>query len=204
LVDHTRRVVEELRSLLRDSLLSREVQHTLVRAAERHDWGKAHPVFQETMHRDESGTELLAKRIGKRKHKVPHFRHELASALAMLTVGSSDLAAYLAAAHHGRIRMSIRSMPGEQERNNKRTARGIQDGAVLPACELAPGLMVPEAALSLAIMDFGALRGSWTDRVLRLRDEYGPFRLAFLETLLRAADEKASADPRLQEAACTD
>ena len=35
--------------------------------------------------------------------------------------------------------------------------------------------------------------GSWTDRVLRLRDELGPFRLAYLEMLLRIADETASA-----------
>jgi CRISPR-associated endonuclease/helicase Cas3 len=34
---------------------------------------------------------------------------------------------------------------------------------------------------------------SWTDRVLRLRDELGPFRLAYLEMLLRIADETASA-----------
>jgi len=33
---------------------------------------------------------------------------------------------------------------------------------------------------------------SWTERVLALRDSVGPFRLAFLETLLRAADERAS------------
>jgi CRISPR-associated endonuclease/helicase Cas3 len=35
---------------------------------------------------------------------------------------------------------------------------------------------------------------SWSERMLRLRDkaEYGPFRLAFLETLLRVADMRAS------------
>jgi CRISPR-associated endonuclease/helicase Cas3 len=35
--------------------------------------------------------------------------------------------------------------------------------------------------------------GSWTESALRLRDELGPFRLAYLEMLLRIADETASA-----------
>jgi hypothetical protein len=36
---------------------------------------------------------------------------------------------------------------------------------------------------------------SWTERMLALRDhpEIGPMRLAYWETLLRAADERASA-----------
>jgi CRISPR-associated endonuclease/helicase Cas3 len=198
LVDHTRRVVEEMEQLLEESALDAEMRNTLLHATERHDWGKAHSVFQKTMHRNEPGTELLAKQVGKGKHEVPHFRHELASALGMLTTGSSDLEAYLVAAHHGKIRVSIRSMPGE-----KGKVRGIQDGDILPVCELAPGLFVPQATLSLAVMEFGAAGGSWTERMLRLREEFGPFRLAFLEMLLRAADEKASAEPNPEEAACT-
>jgi hypothetical protein len=38
--------------------------------------------------------------------------------------------------------------------------------------------------------------------MLRLRDELGPFRLAYLEMLLRAADEMASADPGLEATTC--
>ncbi len=203
LIDHTRRVVEETVKALQKSPLNGETRDALLRAAERHDWGKAHAVFQETMHRNEPGPDLLAKQVRRAKHKRDHFRHELASAIAMLATGSSDLEAYLAAAHHGKVRMSIRSMPGETENSEKRTARGIRDGDILPDCELAPGLFVPETRLSLAVMDFGAAGGSWTERMLRLREEFGPFRLAFLEMLLRAADEKASAQPNLEETACT-
>jgi hypothetical protein len=39
--------------------------------------------------------------------------------------------------------------------------------------------------------------------VLRLRDEIGPFRLAWLEMLLRMADEEASEHPKLEAASCT-
>ena len=33
---------------------------------------------------------------------------------------------------------------------------------------------------------------SWAERVIRLRDALGPFRLAYLEAILRAADMRAS------------
>lgn len=203
LVAHSRRVMEEMDVLLADSGLPADLQEALRTAAAKHDWGKAHAVFQRTLHGQDEWTELLAKQVGRGKHKRKHFRHELASALAMLAAGDSDLAAYVVAAHHGRVRVGLRSMPGEREDNEVRTTRGIQEGEVLPACEVAPGLEVPQIELSLGLMEFGAEGGSWTDRVLRLRDELGPFRLAYLEMMLRAADEKASAEPRLEAQACT-
>ena len=121
----------------------------------------------------------------------------------MLARKDSDLAVYLVAAHHGRIRMGIRSMPGETEQGGKRRARGIEDGDTLPACTLSPGFAVPAMELSLSTMELGAEGGSWTERVLHLRDDLGPFRLTYLEMLLREADERASKIPNLEEAACT-
>jgi CRISPR-associated endonuclease/helicase Cas3 len=38
----------------------------------------------------------------------------------------------------------------------------------------------------------GPLGPSWLARMIALRDGMGPFRLAYLETLLRAADMRAS------------
>jgi CRISPR-associated endonuclease/helicase Cas3 len=121
----------------------------------------------------------------------------------MLATGESDLATYLAASHHGRIRMGIRSMPGEREDASVCVARGIREGDALPECELRAGVVVPSISLSLRQMEFGAKEQSWTNRMLRLRDTIGPFRLAYLEMLLRAADEAASAEPRLEAASCT-
>jgi len=44
---------------------------------------------------------------------------------------------------------------------------------------------------------------SWAERVLSLLDQYGPFQLAWFETILRAADQRTSAmqlqDPRLSK-----
>ena len=37
---------------------------------------------------------------------------------------------------------------------------------------------------------------SWMERMLSLRDAFGPFRLAYLEALIVAADIRASADPK--------
>jgi CRISPR-associated endonuclease/helicase Cas3 len=37
---------------------------------------------------------------------------------------------------------------------------------------------------------------SWAERVLNLLEHYRPYRLAYLEALLCAADRRASANPR--------
>jgi CRISPR-associated endonuclease/helicase Cas3 len=134
--------------------------------------------------------ELLAKSEGNRKHSRPHFRHELASALAMLAAGEADLAAYVVAAHHGRVRVSIRSMPGERDAGSV-CVRGIREGESLLECSLGSGVTRAASTLTLGPVMLGS--GSWTGRALQLRDALGPFRLAYLEMLLRAADEAASA-----------
>jgi CRISPR-associated endonuclease/helicase Cas3 len=111
-----------------------------------------------------------------------------------------NLALYLIAAHHGKVRLSIRSMPDEckPQRQDQLFARGVWDGDDLPAMPLGGGITAPQVErLDLSPMKLG--RGSdgspsWAERMLLLRDhpDFGPLRLAYLEALLRAADMRAS------------
>lgn len=134
-----------------------------------------------------------------RREKRIGFRHELASALAWLqyrgTDPDADLIAFLIAAHHGKVRGSIRSLPNEEPPADPERlfARGVWHGDTLPEVDLGNGETVPITQLDLRLMNLGEgdYGRSWLARVLALRDDnenYGPFRLSFLETLLRVAD----------------
>jgi len=127
--------------------------------------------------------------------------------LLALTVDELDLLLYLVAAHHGKVRMSLRSSPDDERDDvpkpcppDKRQARGVRDGDALPSCMLpAPDLkatnVVPTVTLSLDPMELGLsprYGASWRERTQLLLERLGPFRLSYLEALLRAADCRAS------------
>ena len=186
-----------------------------------HDVGKAHPCFQRML--------LGTARVGHDHEQPPanggpwaksggggwsrnerrYFRHELASALALLGgwstalagVDEADLAMFLVAAHHGRVRVGIRSLPDEARPTvdaSGRFALGVWDGDLLPEVDI-PGGRLPAVALDLAPMELGDGadgRPSWSRRVLTLRDrpDLGPFRLGFLEAVVRLADWRMSAE----------
>lgn len=204
LMAHTGHVVDHLTRLLTSLNLPDPHRTSLLTAARWHDAGKAHEDFQ-TMLRAAAGDtapgDFLAK-SGQTGGSLPaerkHFRHELASALAWLTSNGhtpdASLIAYLIAAHHGKVRLSIRSMPeetGDPQNPSRLFARGVFDGDTLPEI---PGLTTGETTLHLSLMQMGEgpLGPSWLARMIALRDELGPFALAYLETLLRAADMRAS------------
>lgn len=209
--DHLSHVADEAKALCA-SLGELVHANPIVRAASWHDVGKAHKVFDKTMHRCPEAPEgLLAKTscTGRIQHSRRYFRHELASALSWLAHHDDpaspsvevDLIAYLIAAHHGKVRMSIRAMPAERPApDNARFARGIWEGDLLPALDI-DDERIPETELKLALMEIGeGEQGkSWTARTLDLLEKYGPFRLAWLETLVRLADWRASAKERNDE-----
>jgi len=55
--------------------------------------------------------------------------------------------------------------------------------------------------MELGLCEQGPLKGkpSWAECMLALRDSVGPCRLAYLESILRAADMRASMKMNLQE-----
>ena len=213
LADHLRHVAFEADSLCTAIDVPPGTRETVLRAARWHDLGKAHEVFQDTMRRGLDGRTPapdvpLAKTVKRTRHTRAYFRHELASALAFLAHAhwsrDADLVAYLIAAHHGKVRMNLRALPREAapkdaDRAGPRFARGVWEGDELPPFDLDNGERWAGGSLSLSIMELGwddVSRESWTERTRDLLARLGPFRLAWLETLLRAADWRASAKER--------
>lgn len=207
LAQHSTDVVAET-DLIACSLALEEADAAVLRtAAQWHDVGKAHPAFQTMLRNGDTSRDgtLWAKSADKTGTCARRgFRHELASALAWLLAAPAeaparDLVAYLIACHHGKVRLSIRSLPdetGDPHDPDRLFARGIWQGDDLPALTFGD-LTLPEITLDLRFMHMGQseLGPSWLARAIALRDHLGPFRLAFLESLLRAADARASAAP---------
>lgn len=192
-------LIDTLAPRLPDSLRT-----ACVDAAALHDLGKAHDVWQ-------SAAKLLAEgssspppnhpvaktpTVGRLRFKQPHFRHELASLVALRGSASGliaasaepDLCCYLIASHHGRVRLSVRSVPGESSPDGTPVALGVVHGSLLPKVATPRGL-APGGRLDVA-----ETMTSWTRTALALRDrpDLGPFRLAFLEAVVRLADWEAS------------
>ena len=116
-----------------------------------------------------------------------------------LTAEQFDLLAYLICAHHGKVRMAWHASPHDQEARGQFRIRGVCDGDELPSLPLAAvdGSFheLPKTTLDLSPSEVGLnprTGRSWAERVLDLVAHYGPFSLALLETLLRAADQRAS------------
>lgn len=213
LSEHSTQAHTELEKLIDQLAHLHAFRKPLLTAIRWHDLGKAHWVFRHALPNEPPDCipdpfEIYAKAKGKwKKYLRPRFRHELASALAVLQASGGlisdeyrNLIAYLVAAHHGKVRLSIRSLPGEKKPEDPkvRFARGVWDGDPLPETDLGGDVVAPAVSLSLEPMELGLSnsgRSSWAERMLALRDEpeLGPFRLAYLESVLRAADMRVSA-----------
>ena len=212
LAKHLTDVAEDAERLAETLDLSREDVYALTEAGRWHDVGKAHEAFQNALG-DGPDTDThapWAKSDGRGRlyYQVngddgqaqprPCFRHELASMLAWLVHGGrgpdQDLIAYLIAAHHGRVRLGLRALPTEKAPPDERLfARGIWDGDHLPAVNL-DRHTVPETILRLDLMRLGegSQGPSWVQRTRQLLAGHGPFRLSWLEALVRIADWRAS------------
>jgi CRISPR-associated endonuclease/helicase Cas3 len=165
-----------------------------------------------------SGKELVRELKKLSRFFRPGIAHEVASALAFRQYEEkrfrangdasrrdtdlvSLLTEYVIMSHHGRVRKVLRDeIPkfprGEKDTN---TVRGVSEGDPLPAVVI-EGQPLGCERLSTECRRMGRPftrpdtfgHESYTRGVLRLLENYGPFRLAFFEALFRAADARAS------------
>ncbi len=111
-----------------------------------------------------------------------------------------DLLIYLVACHHGKVRVALHAAPKDQEYRDRDgrglPIRGVREGDKLPSVRLVPETSpTPEIVLTLSPSAIGLSDRtgiSWRERCLGLIERFGPAALALLESVIRAADVRAS------------
>ncbi|MBX6364126.1 MAG: DEAD/DEAH box helicase [Gemmatimonadetes bacterium] len=131
----------------------------------------------------------------------------LADELRALSAHRFNLLAYLVCSHHGKARGNWHATEHDQAfpvhdgrfTGSGQPLLGLRDGDTLPPISLVAGdgtlADVPALTLHLDLAAIGLsarFGASWSERVHSLLEAHGPFALAFLEALLRAADVRAS------------
>lgn len=130
------------------------------------------------------------------------FRHELVSAqmldtdsgtALLTTLGVApelhDLVKYLVVAHHGRIRVAARNPLTDGTTGTD--FFGLRPDDTLPALDIGDGWAIDAGTVDLSIFYGGD--ANWSERVRHLLQSYGPFGVAYFETIVRIADWRSSA-----------
>lgn len=213
--EHTANVVREMVAINACIKYAGWPKDMLKEAAILHDVGKAHHVFQNAiMDKDaKARSEIWGKCKSMKKYEIVGFRHEAVSAIAILkntekiTDPSTYLTAYVVAAHHGKVRMSMRNASGIVLKDGVEYILGVPtsmkqtisnflaDGDISASLKI-DGWSKDGLTIASDIAKVGKPLGhhlSWIRMAHDLLAKYGPFRLAYLEAVLRAADSRASA-----------
>lgn len=209
LIRHASDVRSRLDDLLGQMDVGSEEKDCLGRAAILHDIGKAHREFQsKIIGKPPEAGQIWAKWSGGQKRgKI--FRHEAVSAIIALSRKEPDLVAYLVMAHHGKVRVAMRHATSKEMLPNEVLGIPTDHDDRVPSfvCVKRNGKYVLEkdgrgdgtVGVRANMAQIGVSeRRSWIGISYGLIKKYGVFRLAFLETLLRAADmgaERGSETP---------
>lgn len=127
----------------------------------------------------------------------------LVSELKALTSEQFNLLVFLVCAHHGKVRAALHACPSDQDTPAADEAgmpiRGIKNGDKLPPVRIIDAQGVEQTLTGLDLHLAPSMVGlsgrygpSWRERTLALQAQHGPFALAWLETILRAADIRVS------------
>lgn len=203
--DHSEQTRDQAEALLR--VLSPDLPpgaaRSAVVAAYLHDAGKAHETWQDALCAlapPEDAARIAAGRPWAKSGTTGvlefadgvSFRHELASLLLidgplrdlLAESPDPDLTRYLVLAHHGRLRLQVRD-PADP---TGETILGLTPGAT---SGIPPMLNHPASTLTVALDQF-APGAAWSRTAESLLARYGPFTIAYLETVVRIADWRAS------------
>ena len=211
--EHSNDVLQVSNNILKELNLNASYLDSIRDAVIWHDAGKAHPAFQARIVQANRPSNIPSGQVAKapedmwanmydtdeRKNgiRIP-FRHELVSGILALQNGKTDIVSYLAMSHHGKVRFFIRSRPGEKSPCSgiKRFALGVCDGDQINSIKIGGGILVKSSKIDLSIMELGEINNnkSWVQRVHDLikSEDYGIFRLAYMECIVRASDQRAS------------
>jgi CRISPR-associated endonuclease/helicase Cas3 len=169
---HVNDVVKNMSDLTAKLSLTDDIKHALIVAAKFHDHGKRRPLFQRIL--GNSNPDILLAKSAKRGGRVPEqYRHEFGSLLDTLD---------------------------EEEYKALKEKPNLQD-LVLHLIAVHHGRGRPHFPEAEAFdpepngRDAAAVAAEVPRRFARLQRKYGRWGLAYLESLLRAADYAASAKP---------